>query len=438
MKDSRTVKLGICGLGTVGSGTVNLLASNGESISRKAGVKLEIIHVGARRDNPACDLSALKVSRDIFAVVDDPEVDIVIELIGGTTVAKELVIRAIKAKKHVVTANKALIAEFGTELFALAADAGVALRYEAAVAGGIPIIKALREGLAGNDIRWLAGIINGTTNFILTEMESAHRSFADVLAQAQELGYAEADPTFDIEGIDAGHKLVILAAIAFGMPLDIDGVYTEGMTTIAPADLVFARELGYRIKHLGIARLTDEGVNLRVHPTLIPDSELLSRVNGVENAVLIDGSAVGPTLYCGAGAGAAPTASAVVADVIDIARELAVEQLPQVSGLGVAPDSIESVPIIPMARVVTPWYLRVTVCDRPGVMSRISSILSEHGISIEALIQKPAVKGESSVSVVVLTNRASQSQLLAAVAQIEALDTTMADVIRIRVDTLKA
>lgn len=438
MKDSRTVKLGICGLGTVGSGTVNLLASNGESISRKAGVKLEIIHVGARRDNPACDLSALKVSRDIFAVVDDPEVDIVIELIGGTTVAKELVIRAIKAKKHVVTANKALIAEFGTELFALAADAGVALRYEAAVAGGIPIIKALREGLAGNDIRWLAGIINGTTNFILTEMESAHRGFADVLAQAQELGYAEADPTFDIEGIDAGHKLVILAAIAFGMPLDIDGVYTEGMTTIAPADLVFARELGYRIKHLGIARLTDEGVNLRVHPTLIPDTELLSRVNGVENAVLIDGSAVGPTLYCGAGAGAAPTASAVVADVIDIARELAVEQLPQVSGLGVAPDSIESVPIIPMARVVTPWYLRVTVCDRPGVMSRISSILSEHGISIEALIQKPAVKGESSVSVVVLTNRASQSQLLAAVAQIEALDTTMADVIRIRVDTLKA
>lgn len=438
MKDSRTVKLGICGLGTVGSGTVNLLASNGESISRKAGVKLEIIHVGARRDNPACDLSALKVSRDVFAVVDDPEVDIVIELIGGTTVAKELVIRAIKAKKHVVTANKALIAEFGTELFALAAEAGVALRYEAAVAGGIPIIKALREGLAGNDIRWLAGIINGTTNFILTEMESAHRSFADVLAQAQELGYAEADPTFDIEGIDAGHKLVILAAIAFGMPLDIDGVYTEGMTTIAPADLVFARELGYRIKHLGIARLTDEGVNLRVHPTLIPDTELLSRVNGVENAVLIDGSAVGPTLYCGAGAGAAPTASAVVADVIDIARELAVEQLPQVSGLGVAPDSIESVPIIPMARVVTPWYLRVTVCDRPGVMSRISSILSEHGISIEALIQKPAVKGESSVSVVVLTNRASQSQLLAAVAQIEALDTTMADVIRIRVDTLKA
>ena len=438
MKDSRTVKLGICGLGTVGSGTVNLLASNGESISRKAGVKLEIIHVGARRDNPACDLSVFKVSRDIFAVVDDPEVDIVIELIGGTTVAKELVIRAIKAKKHVVTANKALIAEFGTELFALAADAGVALRYEAAVAGGIPIIKALREGLAGNDIRWLAGIINGTTNFILTEMESAHRSFADVLAQAQELGYAEADPTFDIEGIDAGHKLVILAAIAFGMPLDIDGVYTEGMTTIAPADLVFARELGYRIKHLGIARLTDEGVNLMVHPTLIPDTELLSRVNGVENAVLIDGSAVGPTLYCGAGAGAAPTASAVVADVIDIARELAVEQLPQVSGLGVAPDSIESVPIIPMARVVTPWYLRVTVCDRPGVMSRISSILSEHGISIEALIQKPAVKGESSVSVVVLTNRASQSQLLAAVAQIEALDTTMADVIRIRVDTLKA
>jgi homoserine dehydrogenase len=433
----KTIKLGICGLGTVGSGTVNVLAASGEAINRRAGATLEIAHIGARRDNALCNTAGIKVSRDIFDVVDDPEIDILIELIGGTTVAKELVERAIKAGKHVVTANKALIAEFGTELFALASEHGVALRYEAAVAGGIPIIKALREGLAGNEINWLAGIINGTTNFILTEMGTAKRAFEDVLAEAQALGYAEADPTFDVEGIDAAHKLVILAAIAFGIPLNINGVYTEGVTRITPADLSFAEELGYRIKHLGIAKLTDAGVNLRVHPTLIPEEQLLSRVNGVENAVLIDGSAVGPTLYCGAGAGAAPTASAVVADIVDIARELAADQLPQIPALGVDADSITEIDSVPMAQVVTPWYLRLNVQDKPGVMSKVSSILSERGISIEALIQKPPTKGQQSVSLVVLTNPAEQAQLLGAVAEIEALETTLSDVMRIRVETLK-
>ena len=433
----KTIKLGICGLGTVGSGTVNVLAASGEAINRRAGATLEIAHIGARRDNALCNTAGIKVSRDIFDVVDDPEIDILIELIGGTTVAKELVERAIKAGKHVVTANKALIAEFGTELFALASEHGVALRYEAAVAGGIPIIKALREGLAGNEINWLAGIINGTTNFILTEMGTAKRAFEDVLAEAQALGYAEADPTFDVEGIDAAHKLVILAAIAFGIPLNINGVYTEGVTRITPADLSFAEELGYRIKHLGIAKLTDAGVNLRVHPTLIPEEQLLSRVNGVENAVLIDGSAVGPTLYCGAGAGATPTASAVVADIVDIARELAADQLPQIPALGVDADSITEIDSVPMAQVVTPWYLHLNVQDKPGVMSKVSSILSERGISIEALIQKPPTKGQQSVSLVVLTNPAEQAQLLGAVAEIEALETTLSDVMRIRVETLK-
>jgi len=434
----KTIKLGICGLGTVGSGTVNLLAQSGGAVNRRAGATVEIAHIGARRDNPLCDTSNIRVSRDLFAVVDDPEIDIVIELVGGTTIAKEIVERAIRSGKHVVTANKALIAEFGTELFELASEHGVALRYEAAVAGGIPIIKALREGLAGNEINWLAGIINGTTNFILTEMRTAKRAFADVLAEAQALGYAEADPTFDVEGIDAAHKLVILAAIAFGIPLNKNAVYTEGVTRITPADLAFAEELGYRIKHLGIAKLTDAGVNLRVHPTLVPQSQLLSRVDGVENAVLIDGSAVGPTLYCGAGAGAAPTASAVVADVVDIARELAADQLPQVPALGVDPDSIRPLELVSMDDVVTPWYLRLNVYDKPGVMSRLSSILSDHGISIEALIQKPPVRGESTVAVVILINPAQQANLMSAVAQMEALESTTTDVMCIRVENFKA
>jgi homoserine dehydrogenase len=369
-------------------------------------------------------------------VARDPEVDILVELIGGTTVAKDLVEEAIRAGKHVVTANKALIAEFGNELFALAEQHNVAIRYEAAVAGGIPIIKALREGLAGNRIEWLAGIINGTGNFILSEMRDKGRGFAEVLAEAQELGYAEADPAFDVEGTDAAHKLVILASIAFGMPLQFSKVYAEGITELTPQDVDYAQELGYRIKHLGVARQTELGVELRVHPTLIPEQRLLANVDGVKNAVLVEGSAVGPTLYYGAGAGAAPTASAVVADIIDLARDLAVGQSPQVASLGIGSESIQELPIVPMSQVETPWYLRMEAEDKPGVMSQVTSLFSAEGISIEALIQKAPRKGETKVPVIVLTNTAAQGRLDAAVQAIEALDSISGKIMCIRVEAL--
>lgn len=432
----KSVKIGICGLGTVGSGTFNVLAENSDLIAARALAPIEIVHVGARRDNPQCDTSAVKVSRDIFDVVKDPDVDIIVELIGGTTVARQLVEDAIRAGKHVVTANKALIAEFGNEIFALADEAGVSVRYEAAVAGGIPIIKALREGLAGNRIKWLAGIINGTGNFILSEMQEKGRDFADVLAEAQALGYAEADPTFDVEGIDAAHKLVILAAIAFGMPLQFSKVYTEGITNLTPQDVDYAQELGYRIKHLGVARQSEAGVELRVHPTLIPETRLLANVNGVKNAVLVEGSAVGPTLYYGAGAGAEPTASAVVADIVDLARDLSAGQQSRVPGLGVANKAIVELPIVPMVDVRTPWYMRMEAQDKPGVMTQVTRILSEQGISIEALIQKAPSGGEARVPVIVLTNVAAQGALEAAVEAIEALDSITDKIACIRVEPL--
>jgi homoserine dehydrogenase len=369
-------------------------------------------------------------------VARDPDVDILVELIGGTTVARELTEEALRNRKHVVTANKALIAEFGNELFALAAEMEVSLRYEAAVAGGIPIIKALREGLAGNRIEWLAGIINGTGNFILSEMRDKGRVFAEVLAEAQALGYAEADPTFDVEGIDAAHKLVILASLAFGMPLQIDAVYTEGITDLTPQDLGYAEELGYRIKHLGVARQSAQGVELRVHPTLIPEKRLLANVNGVKNAVLVEGDAVGPTLYYGAGAGAEPTASAVVADIVDLARDLGAGQRNRVPALGFSREHVRSLPIIPMGEVRTPWYLRMEAEDRPGVMSQVASIFSARGISIEGLIQKAPAEGETRVPVVVLTNTAAQSDVDAAVAALESLDSIQGAIARIRVETL--
>jgi homoserine dehydrogenase len=433
----KPVNVGICGLGTVGSGTFNVLQENADLIAARASAAINVVHVGARRDNSACDLGDTRVSRDIFAVARDPQVAILIELIGGTTVARELVEEAIRAGKHVVTANKALIAEFGNEIFALAQQHNVSVRYEAAVAGGIPIIKALREGLAGNRIEWLAGIINGTGNFILSEMRDKGREFADVLAEAQALGYAEADPTFDVEGIDAAHKLVILASIAFGMPLQFSKVYTEGITRLTPRDVDYAEELGYRIKHLGIAKQNGAGVELRVHPTLIPEKHLLANVDGVKNAVLVEGSAVGPTLYYGAGAGAEPTASAVVADVVDLARDLGAGQQPQVAALGFAADSIRDIAIIPMVEVETPWYLRMEAEDKPGVMSEVTSIFSAQGISIEALIQKAPVAGESRVPVVVLTNTAAQGRLETAVAAIEALDSINGKISCIRVESLE-
>lgn len=432
----RSVRVGICGLGTVGSGTFNVLRDHAEEIAARAQAPVEVVHVGARRDNPACDLTGIRVSRDIMAVAADPEVDVVVELIGGIDTARALIEEAIRNGKHVVTANKALIAEHGNALFALAAAHGVTIHYEAAVAGGIPIIKALREGLAGNRIEWLAGIINGTGNFILSEMREHKREFADVLAEAQALGYAEADPTFDVEGIDAAHKLVILASLAFGIPLRFDAVYTEGITRLTPQDLDYAEELGYRVKHLGVAKQSERGVELRVHPTLIPADRLLANVNGVKNAVLVEGSAVGPTLYYGAGAGGKPTASAVVADLVDLARDISAGQTSRVPALAFSENALRDLPVIPMAEVETPWYLRMEAEDRPGVLSRIASIFSDQGISIEALIQKAPGAGQSRVPLIVLTNRAAQGKVDEAVARIEALDTIAGRVTRIRVEVL--
>ncbi len=431
-----SVKIGICGLGTVGSGTVNVMARNSSSINSRAGCKIEVAQVGARRDNPACDLSGIAVTRDIFEVVENPEIDIVVELIGGTTVARELVLKAIKNGKHVVTANKALIAEYGNEIFDAAKAQGVTVAFEAAVAGGIPIIKAIREGLAANNIEWLAGIINGTGNFILTEMRDKGRAFDAVLKEAQALGYAEADPTFDVEGIDAAHKLVILASLAFGIPLQFEKVFTEGIGKIEIQDVNYAQELGYRIKHLGIARRNNGGVELRVHPTLIPQKRLIANVDGVMNAVLVKGDAVGPTLYYGAGAGAEPTASAVIADIVDLARTLTADPEHRVPHLGFQPDRLDDIGILPIAAVETAYYLRISARDEPGVLSKITQILSDAGVSVEAVIQKELEGDPDYVPLVMLTDRALEEKLDKAVDQIQALPATAGDVVRIRVESL--
>lgn len=430
------VKVGICGLGTVGSGTFNVLARNRDSIRARVGADIVVAQVGARRDNPACDTGDVAVTRDIFEVVRNPEIDIVVELIGGTTVARELILEAIANGKHVVTANKALIAEYGNEIFAAAHEKGVCVAFEAAVAGGIPIIKALREGLAANQVEWLAGIINGTGNFILTEMREKGRDFGDVLAEAQALGYAEADPTFDVEGIDAAHKLVILASIAFGIPLQFDKVYTEGITRISTEDVNYAEELGYRIKHLGIARCDEDGIELRVHPTLIPEKRLIANVNGVMNAILVKADAVGPTLYYGPGAGSEPTASSVVADVVDVARTLTAEPRHRVPYLAFHPDTLSDHPVKPIEEIQTAYYLRMSALDKPGVLSQIAQILSNAGISIEALIQKQPAEDADHVPVILLTNVTREKALMAAVEQIQALDSIAEEVVRIRVESL--
>ncbi len=437
----KPVRVGLCGLGTVGSGAVNVLKRNAAEISARAGTDIILQQIGARRDNPACDTSDLAVTRDIFDVARNPDVDVVVELIGGTTVAKELVETAISHGKHVVTANKALIAEHGNELFKLAEAKGVTIAFEAAVAGGIPIIKALREGLSANKIQWLAGIINGTGNFILTEMKNKGRDFADVLKEAQAKGYAEADPTFDVEGIDAAHKLVILASIAFGMPLQFDKIFTEGISAIEPQDLANAEELGYRIKHLGIARQTEQGVELRVHPTLIPRRRLIANVDGVMNAVLVKGDAVGPTMYYGAGAGAEATASAVIADLVDMARMSTAAPESRVAHLGFAAASLREQEILPIEEVTTAYYLRMIIEDHPGVLNKITQILSDSGISIEAVIQKENEEedeeGEPApVPLILLTDRAQEKKLLEAVESIEALDVLLGEVTHIRVETL--
>ena len=431
------MKVGLLGLGTVGGGTLNVLHRNAAEISRRAGRDIVVSHAAAREYNPD-DLDSLenvRISDDAFAVVRDPEVDVVVELIGGYSPARELVLEAIENGKHVVTANKALIALHGNEIFSAAQKKGVTVAFEAAVAGGIPIIKALREGLAANHIEWIAGIINGTGNFILTEMRDKGRDFADVLKEAQELGYAEADPTFDVEGIDAAHKLTILASLAFGIPLQFDNCYTEGITRIERQDVEYAEELGYRIKHLGVTRKTDQGVELRVHPTLIPERRLIANVDGVMNAVLVKGDAVGPTLYYGAGAGSLPTASAVVADIIDVARTLTTDPGNRVPHLAFQPDELSDTPVLGMDAVETAFYLRLTVEDRAGVLAKVTGILGDSGISIEAVKQKEPLEGETEVPLVLLTHRVREGDMNSALAAIEAMD-TVKSISRIRVEYL--
>ena len=434
----KPVKVGVIGLGTVGGGTVNVLKRNAEEIARRAGREIVVSRAAARNlDQPRiCDTHGIDLTTDPFLIVNDPDIDVVVELMGGYALARELVLTAIANGKHVVTANKALIALHGNEIFAAASRKGVMVLFEAAVAGGIPIIKAIREGLSGNRIKWLAGIINGTGNFILTEMRDKGRDFADVLAEAQALGYAEADPTFDVEGIDAGHKLTILASIAFGIPLQFDKVFTEGITRITRLDVEYAEELGYRIKHLGIARNTEQGVELRVHPTLIPNRRLIANVNGVMNAVLVCGDAVGPTLYYGAGAGAEPTASAVVADLVDVVRAMTSDPENRVPHLAFHADAIVDLPILPAEEIRTAYYLRLTAEDKPGVLADVTRILAGHNISIEALIQKEPLKDQTSVSIIMLTQLTSEKEMNAAIAEIEALATVTGQVARIRLETL--
>lgn len=432
----KPVKVGICGLGTVGGGTFNVLQRNAAEIARRAGRGIEVAQIAARQLNPACELGDTPVLDDVFAVVNNPDIDIVVELIGGSGVAREVVLQAIANGKHVVTANKALIAVHGNEIFKAASEKGVMVAFEASVAGGIPIIKALREGLAANRIDWVAGIINGTGNFILTEMREKGRTFGDVLAEAQALGYAEADPTFDVEGIDAAHKLTILASIAFGIPLQFDKAYTEGITRLTTADVNYAEAFGYRIKHLGIARRTEEGVELRVHPTLIPADRLIANVNGVMNAVMVNGDAVGSTLYYGAGAGAEPTASAVVADIIDVVRTLTSDPNNRVPHLAFQADSLSDLPVLAADDVTTAYYLRIHAKDRPGVLAKVASILSEGGINIESIIQKEVEEQDGLVPIILMTHRVRERSMNQAIAAIEALDDVAAPVMRIRVEQL--
>jgi len=432
------VKVGLLGLGTVGGGTFNVLHRNAEEITRRAGRGIQISHAAARDYDPARlpGIGSIEVTDDAFAVVDQPDVDIIVELIGGYEPARELVLRAIANGKHVVTANKALIAMHGNEIFAAAQERGVMVAFEAAVAGGIPIIKAIREGLAANQIEWLTGIINGTGNFILTEMRDKGRDFDDVLREAQALGYAEADPTFDIEGIDAAHKLTILASIAFGIPLQFDKVYTEGISRITREDVGYAEEFGYRIKHLGYTRRTGKGIELRVHPTLIPERRLIANVDGVMNAVLVQADAVGPTLYYGAGAGAEPTASAVVADIVDVVRTLTADPENRVPHLAFQPHALADVPILSMDEVETAYFLRMQATDKPGVLADVASILGKSGISIEAILQKEPAPDVAEASIILLTHTVQERLMNAAIAQIEALDSIHGAVTRIRVERL--
>ncbi len=426
----KPLNIGVCGVGTVGLAAIRILQDQQATLLARSGQAMVVSHVGARREHPHHNYGEARVSRDVLDVARDPDVDVLVELIGGTTVAHDLIKLAIQQGKHIVTANKALIAEHGNELIALAEAAGVQIRYEAAVAGGIPVIKVLRESLAANAVTEVAGIINGTGNFILTEMSSKGRAFDDVLSEAQALGYAEADPTFDIDGTDAAHKLVILASLAFGIPLSIDAPIKQGIQEVAPADLEYAASMGYRVKHLGIARRTEQGIEMRVHPTLIPEHKQIAAVDGVLNAVMISGDVVGEVVLVGPGAGGATTASSVCADLVDVARN------PAGSGpaLGIAVAALEAPNWVPAGDIASEWYVRLTASDQSGVMSGITQILASHDISIESINQKPPAPGSDKVPVVLLTHVASQSVMTGALSEITALAEVDADAALMRVE----
>ncbi len=438
----KPINVGLLGIGTVGGGTWTVLARNAEEITRRAGRPIRITAVAERDVALAQKVTAgaARITTDAFELVKDPEIDIVVELIGGYTIAKELVLSAIENGKHVVTANKALLAVHGTEIFAAAQKKGVMVAFEAAVAGGVPIIKALREGLSANRIEWIAGIINGTTNFILSEMRDKGLSFAEVLKEAQRLGYAETDPTFDIEGIDAAHKATIMSAIAFGIPMQFDKAYVEGITKLEATDIAYAEQLGYRIKLLGIAKRRNSnginGIELRVHPTLIPAKRLIANVEGAMHAVLVQGDAVGATLYYGKGAGAEPTASAVIADLIDVTRLHTADPENRVPHLAFQADQLADLPILPIEQVETAYYLRMRVEDKPGVLADITRILADNAISIDAMLQKEPAEGESQTDLIILTHRTIEGQANRAIAAIEALSTVVGAVKRIRLEDL--
>jgi homoserine dehydrogenase len=434
----KQLNVGLLGIGTVGSGTYTVLTRNAAEITRRTGVAINVVQVADRNIDHAKTLTGgnVEVTNDAFAVVSNPAVDVVVELIGGYTLSKELVLKAIENGKHVVTANKALLALHGNEIFAAAQKAGVIVAFEAAVAGGIPIIKALREGLGANKIEWVAGIINGTTNFILTEMREKGLAFADVLGEAQRLGYAEADPTFDVEGIDAAHKLTIMSAIAFGMPMKFESAYTEGITKLQQTDIKYAEELGYRVKLLGITKRTDAGVELRVHPTLISEKRLIANVNGAMNAVVVKGDAVGPTLYYGAGAGAEPTASAVVADLMDVARLSSATVEQRVPYLAFQPNSVADLPILPISEINSAYYLRLRASDKPGVLAGVTKILADKNISIDAMLQKEPEDNETEADIVILTHITLEANMDAAIGQIEALPAIVGKLVKIRMEEL--
>ena len=434
----KPINVGLLGIGTVGGGTYTVLERNADEIARRAGRPIQISVVADKNLDLAKKVTGgrCRVTDDANAVVTDPDIDIVVELIGGDGIAKTLVLKAIENGKHVVTANKALLAKHGNEIFAAAQRKGVTVAFEAAVAGGIPIIKALREGLTANRIEWIAGIINGTTNFILSEMRSKGLPFATVLAEAQRLGYAEADPTFDVEGVDAAHKATIMSAIAFGNSMKFNEAYVEGISKLDSTDITYAEQLGYRIKLLGITRRTPEGVELRVHPTLIPAKRLIANVEGAMNAVLVKGDAVGATLYYGKGAGAEPTASAVIADLVDVARMLTADPEHRVPHLAFQPESIVELPILPISEVITSYYLRMRVDDQPGVLADITRILADHGISIDAMIQREPGEGEEQADIIMLTHQTREKNVDAAIGRIEQLPVVTGGVTRLRLEEL--